>query len=116
MGSPTGIKMNWPLIAIAFAVIGVPMGIALIQDLGKDTDDEEILARIGQVEDITPDEETATEPELENADDIAGRWQEPAMEQAFFDAVFLGGPEDTGIALRESDLSRWPKARIDPVS
>jgi hypothetical protein len=125
MGNPTGIKMNWPLVAIAFAVIGVPMGIALIQDLGKDEGDEEILARIGQVEDIAADEETATEPQLENADDIAGRWQEPAMDQAFFDEVFLGGPDDTKPALRgplagldwyaprQPDLSRWPKASFE---
>ncbi len=125
MGRTTGIKMNWPLVAIAFAVIGVPMGVALIQDLGKDSDDEEILARIGQVEDISAADPSP--PELESADDIAGRWQEPAMEQAFFDEVFLGGPDDTGPALRgplagfpwglqapvHPDLSRWPRASVE---
>jgi len=127
MGSPTGIKMNWPLVAIAFAVIGVPMGVALIQDLGKDTDDEEILARIGRVGDITADEDSVTEPQLESADDLAGRWQEPAMDQAFFDEVFLGGSEDAGPALRgpleglswglqspvRPDMSRWPRASVE---
>jgi len=125
MGSTTGIKMNWPLVAIAFAVIGVPMGVALIEDLGKDGDGESALARIGQVEDISAVEESATEPSLENADDIAGRWQEPAMEQAFFDEVFLGGPDDAKPALRgplagfdwyaprQPDLSRWPKAGVE---
>jgi hypothetical protein len=125
MGSTTGIKMNWPLVAIAFAVIGVPMGVALIEDLGKDGDDEAALARIGEMADISAVEESATEPELENADDIAGRWHEPAMEQSFFDEVFLGGPDDAKPALRgplagfdftaprEPDLSRWPKAGVE---
>jgi len=127
MGSPTGIKMNWPLVAIAFAVIGVPMGVALIQDLGKDEGDEEILARIGRVGDITADEDSVTEPQLESADDLAGRWQEPAMDQAFFDEVFLGGPDDRRPALRgpltgfafglqapvHPDLSRWPRANVE---
>lgn len=130
MGSPSGIKMNWPLVAIALAVIGVPMGVALIQDLGKDSDDEEILARIGRVDDITAEDDSIPdEPRLESADDLAGRWQEPAMDQAFFDEVFLGGPEDTGPALRgplaglrwdaaavdEPDLSRWPRASAEIV-
>lgn len=110
MSSTSGVKLNWPVVAIAFAVIGVPMAVAVIQDLGSDSDEEELLARIGEVDEIAavtapPDEE----------DDEAGRWEEPAMEQAFFDEVFLGGPEEKGPALRgeEPDLSRWPRAHIE---
>lgn len=128
MGNPSGIKMNWPLVAIAFAVIGVPMGVALIQDLGKDEGDEELLARIGQVDDIAADDDSIREePALENADHLPGRWEQPAMDQAFFDEVFLGGPDDTGPALRgplaglpwglqapvRPDMSRWPRADVE---
>jgi hypothetical protein len=123
MRSSSGTKMNWPLVAIAFAVIGVPMGVAVIQDLGSDRDDEELLQRIGQLNDISASEEP---PQLESADDIAGRWHQPAMDQAFFDEVFLGGRDDSGPALRgplagldwsaaaeAPDLARWPRARVE---
>lgn len=126
MRGASGVKMNWPVVAIAFAVIGVPMGVAVIQDLGSDTDEDDLLARIGEVNDITADEDEGDEPDLEEADDIAGRWHEPAMDQAFFDEVFLGGPDETGPGLRgplaglpwgaqrvaEPDLSAWPRARV----
>ncbi len=119
MRSTGGVKMNWPLVAIAFAVIGVPMGVALIQDLGKDGDDDDLLARIGQVNDITAKEESPGDPDLaslESADDIAGRWHEPAMDQAFFDEVFLGGPEDKRPALRGPLASvRWDEPVGDEV-
>lgn len=111
MRSTGGVKMNWPLVAIAFAVIGVPMGVALIQDLGSDKDEDELLARIGQVNDITAKEPQPGDPDLaslESAEDIAGRWHEPAMDQAFFDQVFLGGPEESKPALRGPLASlRW---------
>lgn len=123
MRSTSGTKMNWPLVAIAFAVIGVPMGVAIIEDLGSDRDEEELLDRIGRLDDISASEEP---PQLENADDVAGRWHQPAMDQAFFDEVFLGGPGDTEPALRgplaglewsagaeAPDLSRWPRARVE---
>jgi hypothetical protein len=126
MRGGSGVKTSWPVIAIAFAVIGVPMGVAVIQDLGSDTDEEDLLARIGQVNDIAADEDEEDEAGLEEADDIAGRWHEPAMDQAFFDEVFLGGPDETKPALRgpladvewkmapavAPDLSRWPRARV----
>lgn len=125
MRSTGGVKLNWPLVAIAFAVIGVPMGVALIQDLGSDRDDEELLARIGQVGDIS------AAPQADTGDDDGaqdtGSWRQPAMDQAFFDEVFLGGPEERKPALRgpladidweaaspaPPDLSRWPRARAE---
>ncbi len=113
MRSTSGVKMNWPVVAIAFAVIGVPMGVAVIQDLGKDSDDDAVLARIGQVGDIAAaDREAAS---LEEPEDPAGTWSQPAMDQAFFDEVFLGGPDDRKPVLRaeEPDLSRWPRARVE---
>lgn len=127
MRGASGVKMNWPVVAIAFAVIGVPMGVAVIQDLGSDTDEDDLLARIGEVNDITADEDEGDEPDLEEADDIAGRWHEPAMDQAFFDEVFLGGPDETKPALRGPlagldwhqapahplELGRWPRARAE---
>jgi hypothetical protein len=88
MGRTSGIKMNWPVVAIAFAVIGVPMGVAVVQDLGSDTDDEELLARIGEVNDIGAEPPRIDEAEPD--DDEAGEWRQPAMEQGFFDEVFLG--------------------------
>ena len=125
MRGGSGVKTSWPVIAIALAVIGVPMGVAVIQDLGSDTDEEDLLARIGEVNDITDGEDEGDETDLEEADDVAGRWHEPAMDQEFFDAVFLGGPEDTGPALRgplagfewgaqqvaAPDLSAWSRAQ-----
>ena len=88
MGSTNGVKLNWPVVAIAFAVIGVPMGVAVIQDLGSDTDEEALLARIGEVDEIA--EVSEAHDEADDDDESAGRWEEPAMEQAFFDEVFLG--------------------------
>ena len=111
MRSTSGVKMNWPLVAIAFAVIGVPMGVALIQDLGSDKDEDELLARIGQVNDITAEEPQAGADDkgsLERAEDIAGRWSEPAMDQAFFDQVFLGGPEDEARPALRGPLAGFP--------
>lgn len=130
MRGASGVKLNWPVVAIAFAVIGVPMGVAVIQDLGSDTDEEDLLARIGEVGDIADDEDEGDEADLEEADDIAGRWHEPAMDQAFFDEVFLGGPDDDRPALRgplaglewgarqaePPDLSRWPRAEVELMS
>ena len=129
MGSTNGVKMNWPVVAIAFAVIGVPMGVAVIQDLGSDTD-EEALARIGEVAEIAEVSEAHDEADDDEADDEAGRWEQPAMEQAFFDEVFLGGPDDDEPALRglllgydwgappahTPELRGWPRARVSLAS
>lgn len=114
--STSGVKMNWPLVAIAFAVIGVPMGVAVIQDLGTDRDEEELLARIGQVDEISAAANDEGEGELERAEDLTGTWREPAMDQAFFDEVFLGGPEETRPALRGPLASvRWDEHVGDEV-
>src|SRR6188508_616757 len=116
--STSGVKMNWPLVAIALAVIGVPMGVAVIQDLGTDRDEDDLLAKIGQVNDITADEPPSGDDQdrLERADDLEGTWTEPAMDQAFFDQVFLGGPEETKPALRGPLASvRWDERVGDEV-
>ncbi|HEU5057553.1 MAG TPA: hypothetical protein VFU21_13560 [Kofleriaceae bacterium] len=114
MGGTSGIKMNWPVVAIAFAVIGVPMGVAVVQDLGSDSDEEELLARIGEVNDISAEPPRIGEAELDEGEDEVGAWRQPAMEQAFFDEVFLGGPEENGPAMiQEPDLTRWPRARLE---
>jgi hypothetical protein len=131
MRSTGGVKMNWPLVAIAFAVIGVPISVAVIQDLGTDRNEEEILAKLGQLDEISSAEEDEAveedEAELEDAEEIAGKWSTPAMDQAFFDEVFLGGPEETRPALRgplagirwdvepslPPDLARWPRAHVE---
>ena len=39
MRSTSGVKMNWPMVAIAGAVIAVPLGVALVQDLGSGRQD-----------------------------------------------------------------------------
>lgn len=106
MGSTNGVKMNWPVVAIAFAVIGVPMGVAVIQDLGSDADEEALLARIGEVDEIAAVSEAHDEADDDEADDEAGRWEQPAMDQAFFDEV-LTGVDHSALP----DLSRWPRAR-----
>jgi hypothetical protein len=87
--STGGVKLNWPLVAIAFAVIGVPMGVAVIQDLGTDRDEDDLLAKIGEVDEISAAEPTGDdEARLERAEDLGGTWHEPAMDQAFFDELF----------------------------
>ena len=107
--STSGVKMNWPLVAIAFAVIGVPMGVAVIQDLGTDRDEDDLLAKIGEMHDISarePTDDDGDEDRLERAEDLGGTWHQPAMDQAFFDEVLTGADHS---AL--PDLSRWPRAR-----
>lgn len=106
MRSTSGVKLNWPLVAIALAVIGVPMAVAVIQDLGTDRDEEELLAKIGQVDDITADQPPDGEDRLERADDLEGTWREPAMEQAFYDEVLLRA-DHSALPV----VSRWPRAR-----
>jgi hypothetical protein len=130
MGSTNGVKMNWPVVAIAFAVIGVPLGIAAIQDVGSDSDEEEILARIGEVDEIAeaPDPLDRDDDDTDDVElHVVSRWSVPAMEQGFFDEVFLGGPEDSKPALRgplaavewgardadPPDLSRWWRAELE---
>jgi hypothetical protein len=86
-------NMNWPLVAAILAVLAVPFGIAAIQDIGREdpppaAEDGISVASVGVAAGV------AEPPEPVEPDERAHGWQRThAMDQDFFDRVFLaGGP------------------------
>jgi hypothetical protein len=93
MVRPADTRRNWPLVVIAGAVIAVPMGIALVQDLGgpQPPSPEEYRLAVPVADTVEGVVAIAEEPEF-------GSWQRPAMDQRFFGEVLLaGGAERPGL-------------------
>lgn len=87
-------NMNWPLVAAILAVLAVPFGIAAIQDIGREDPPQAAEGEISVASaGITVGEADQAEPAVE-PDDQAHGWQRSrAMDQDFFDRVFLAGGE-----------------------
>ena len=101
MGSAGEVKMNWPLVVIAAAVIAVPLGIALVQDIGSSGGEEPATELPVDPEEQRRAEAEAALAELEHAlgeveaaEEEIGAWQRTAMDRRFFDEVLLAGGED----------------------
>jgi hypothetical protein len=103
MRTPSGMKMNWPVVAIVLAVIAVPLAIGMIQDLGSDAPDP--LAELRALEEEGE--------ELEEVEEEVGAWKAPAMNRAFFDQVLVGTGGD-GPGLRGAmDGLRWGQTELE---